>query len=316
MRPTPQPPDVAGSTHLDVRHLTVTYETPRGLVTAVNDVSFTVAAGERVALVGESGSGKSNVCLAVGGFLTAPNVTMSVEYMTLGGTTLDRGAKRSRIPAFTPGIAMVFQDAMTSLDPVWTIGSQLDAVLRATGSLSRPERRERARDWLTKVGLTDTKRVMGSRPYELSGGMRQRVMMALALAGEPTLLVADEPTSALDASLSREVMELLLELTSTRGAALLLVTHDIKLCEEYSDRTMVMFRGSVVEQLESTLLTTGSTHSYTQGLVRCVPTLDDADRDELPTIGEWIDFADEPMPEPADDALALIGADLYGGSHA
>ena len=120
--------------------------------------------------------------------------------------------------------------------------------------------------------------------------MRQRVMLALALAGNPSLVIADEPTSALDASLSRDVMEPMLGLTATNGIALLLATHDIKLCEEYSYRTLVMYRGSVVEELDSSLLTTAAGHRYTQGLVRCVPTLEDADRESLETIGEWLDL--------------------------
>jgi peptide/nickel transport system ATP-binding protein len=278
--------------HLDVAGLNVSYDTPGGVVEAVKDVSFTVDQGECVALVGESGSGKSNVCLAIGGFLAAANVRLSYDRMTLGGTALDRSVHSSLIPRFTPGIAMIFQDAMTSLDPVWTVRSQLRAVLRAADKIPRRDRDSAARDWLAKVGLTDTRRVMGSRPYELSGGMRQRVMLALALAGNPSLVIADEPTSALDASLSRDVMELMLGLTATSGIALLLVTHDIKLCEEYSDRTLVMYHGSVVEEIDSARLTTAAHHPYTRGLVRCVPTLEDADRENLETIGDWLDGLD------------------------
>jgi peptide/nickel transport system ATP-binding protein len=285
----PGEPPAGRRVHLEVAGLSVSYQTPGGVVEAVKDVSFTVDRGECVALVGESGSGKSNVCLAIGGFITAGNARVHHDRMTLDGAALDRGARRSLIPRFTPGIAMIFQDAMTSLDPVWTVRSQLYAVLRAADKVPRRERQDQAREWLTRVGLTDTRRVMHSRPYELSGGMRQRVMLALALAGNPSLLIADEPTSALDAALSRDVMELMLELTTTRGIALLLVTHDIKLCAEYSHRTLVMYRGAMVEELRSAELSTGASHPYTQGLVGCVPTLDDAGRDSLPTIGEWLE---------------------------
>jgi ABC-type dipeptide/oligopeptide/nickel transport system ATPase component len=300
--------------HLDVAGLNVSYDTPGGVIDAVKDVSFSVDRGECVALVGESGSGKSNVCLAIGGFLTAANVRMSCDRMTLGGVALDHSAHRSLIPRFTPGIAMIFQDAMTSLDPVWTVRSQLRAVLRAADKVPRRDRDDAAREWLAKVGLTDTKRVMGSRPYELSGGMRQRVMLALALAGNPGLVIADEPTSALDASLSRDVMELMLGLTATSGIALLLVTHDIKLCEEYSDRTLVMYHGSVVEELDSARLTTGARHPYTQGLVHCVPTLEDADRDTLETIGEWLDLGElEALDDEAARPLATADTRAGGG---
>ena len=311
--PAPAVPDERLA-HLDVAGLNVSYDTPGGVVEAVKDVSFTVDRGECVALVGESGSGKSNVCLAIGGFLAAGNVRMSYDRMTLAGAALDRSVRRSLIPRFTPGIAMIFQDAMTSLDPVWTVRSQLRAVLRAADKVPRRERDEAAREWLNKVGLTDTRRVMGSRPYELSGGMRQRVMLALALAGNPSLVIADEPTSALDASLSRDVMELMLGLTATSGIALLLVTHDIKLCEEYSDRTLVMYRGSVVEELDSSQLTTAAGHAYTQGLVRCVPTLEDADRASLETIGDWLDLdGQDETDEMSDRPLAAADARAGGG---
>jgi ABC-type dipeptide/oligopeptide/nickel transport system ATPase component len=296
--------------HLDVAGLNVSYDTPGGVVEAVRDVSFSVDRGECVALVGESGSGKSNICLAIGGFLAADNVRMSCDRMTLGGVSLDRSVRRSLIPRFTPGIAMIFQDAMTSLDPVWTVRSQLHAVLRAADKIPRGKRDEAARQWLARVGLTDTRRVLGARPYELSGGMRQRVMLALALAGNPGLVIADEPTSALDASLSRDVMELMIELTATNGIALLLVTHDIKLCEEYSNRTLVMYRGRLVEEIESPLLTTAARHRYTQGLVGCVPSLEDASRDALPTIGDWLDLdALDAMDLAVPDDIALATAD-------
>src|ERR1700760_612004 len=141
---------------LDVAGLNVSYDTPDGVVDAGKDVSFTGDRGECVALVGESGSGKSNVCLAIGGFIAAGNAHVSYERMTLGGTALDRGVRRSLIPRFTPGIAMIFQDAMTSLDPVWTVRKQLHAVLRAADKIPRRQRDDAAREWLNRVGLTDT----------------------------------------------------------------------------------------------------------------------------------------------------------------
>jgi peptide/nickel transport system ATP-binding protein len=183
---------------------------------------------------------------------------------------------------------MVFQDAMTSLDPVWTIGSQLSAVIRASENVSRKEARERSRYWLSRVGLNDTDRVLKNHPYELSGGMRQRAMMALALCGRPRLLIADEPTSALDASLSRQTMDLFVELTEGAGAALLIISHDIRLCQEYSDRTLVMYRGRLVEQGPSETLSSTAKHPYTVGLLRCIPTLESALLDELPTIESFV----------------------------
>jgi oligopeptide/dipeptide ABC transporter ATP-binding protein len=236
-----------------------------------------------VALVGESGSGKTGTCLAVAGFLTQPNVELSATRINFDGMDLTRRTS-SRLPKRVPGLAMIFQDATTSLDPVWTIGSQLREVIRATQGLNRKQVAARAVEWLHKVGLTDTERVLSSRPYELSGGMRQRAMIALALSGTPKLLIADEPTSALDASLSREAMELLVELTAEFDTGLLMVSHDIRLCQEFADRMLVMYGGKIVEEGGVAFLEREPSHPYTQALLRCVPSLESATLGELPTI--------------------------------
>lgn len=285
---------------LRVEGMTVRYDSPRGAVVAVDDVGFSLGRGERVALVGESGSGKSTLGLALAGFLTQPSVHITHRSLEFDGAPVSRTV-RTRMPRRTPGLSMVFQDAMTTLDPVWTIGSQLGAVIRAERSAGdgaaagyrrrwRHPRQERAaveeisRYWLEKVGLHDTERVLTARPYELSGGMRQRAMIAIALCGAPRLLIADEPTSALDASLARDAMEMLLELTQESGASVLVISHDILLAQEYTDRTFVMYGGRIVEKRCSAKLSETATHPYTIGLLRCVPTLDSAELDELPTL--------------------------------
>jgi peptide/nickel transport system ATP-binding protein len=268
---------------LSVEGLSVYYGSGSSRMCAVNDLSFQIDHGERVALVGESGSGKTTLGLAIAGFLTQPGVEVTYNRLEFAGMSITRASK-GRLPVRTPGIAMVFQDAMTSLDPLWTIGSQLRAVIRATEGLSRRDAHQRSRYWLDRVGIPDVDRVMKNRPYELSGGLRQRAMVALALCGQPKLLIADEPTSALDASLSRNTMDLLRELTQDTGAALLIISHDILLCREYSDTTMVMYRGSVVETEASATLDVAARHPYTIGLLRCIPTLDSASLDMLPTL--------------------------------
>ena len=268
---------------LVVEGLSVRFHTSGGWLSAVDDVSFSVGRGERVALVGESGSGKTGTCLAVAGFLTQPNVEISARRVSFDGLDLSRRA-RSRLPRRVPGLAMIFQDASTSLDPVWTIGSQLREVIRATQGLNRRQVAARAVEWLHKVGLSDTERVLASRPYELSGGMRQRAMIALALSGTPRLLIADEPTSALDASLSREAMELLVQLTSEFDTGLLMVSHDIRLCQEFADRMLVMYGGRIVEEGAAADLEREASHPYTKALLRSVPTLESATLEELPTI--------------------------------
>ncbi|GAA1854159.1 ABC transporter ATP-binding protein [Pseudonocardia ailaonensis] len=267
---------------LDVRGLTVRYPTSAGETTAVRDASLRIGTGEQVALVGESGSGKTSLAMAVAGFLGG-SARMTAEVLGFDGAALDR-APRTGVPRRTPGMAVVFQDAMTSLDPVWSVGSQLTTVIRGATGCGRRDAADRARAWLTRVGLTDTRRVLRSRPYELSGGMRQRAMLALALACEPRLLIADEPTSALDASLSRAVMELLRDLAADTGTSLLIVSHDIRLCQEFADRIMVMYHGEIVDEGRSAELEAIAGHPYTRGLLRCVPDLEARHAHRLPTL--------------------------------
>jgi ABC-type dipeptide/oligopeptide/nickel transport system ATPase component len=275
---------------LKVSDLNVSFALPHTTVSAVKNVSFTLAPGERAALVGESGSGKTTVAMAIAGFLTKPYMSVTADALEFDGTAMS--VRPGRMPKRIPGLTMVFQDAMTSLDQVWTIGSQLAAVVRASNrgddgkKLSRRQTDALCREWLRKVGLVDTDTVMRKRPYELSGGMRQRVMLALALCGTPRLLIADEPTSALDATLSRTMMELMAELTDETGAALLIVSHDINLCQEFADQTMVMYAGEMVEKGTSAQLRDNPSHPYTRGLLECVPTLDNADWDRLPTLAD------------------------------
>ncbi|MCF7550458.1 ABC transporter ATP-binding protein [Pseudonocardia sp. WMMC193] len=279
---------------LEVEDLTVRYAGAAD--PAVRSATFGIGRGERVALVGESGSGKSTLGMAVAGFLTPAGVEVTAERIAFDGEPVVRPAG-SRIPVRTAGISMVFQDAMTSLDPVATVGSQLRTVLGAVERLPRRAATAQAEDWLRRVGLTDTRRVLRARPYELSGGMRQRVMIALALCGRPRLVIADEPTSALDASLARATMELLQELTRDLGTSLLIVSHDIHLCAAYSDRMFVMYHGEIVEQLRSATALADARHPYSTGLLQCVPTLDDARRDTLPTLDEVMAAVATEQPE-------------------
>ena len=268
---------------LAARDVTVTYRGSGEPVVAMAGATVAIWPQERVALVGESGSGKTTLGLALAGLLASPQVQVTASTLTFAGQPLV-SRRGSGLPTRTPGIAMVFQDAMTSLDPVWTIGSQLTAVLRATSSMSRRQAKDSARDWLRRVGLTDTERVLHARPYELSGGMRQRAMIAIALSGHPELLIADEPTSALDATLSRRTLELLVELTEQSDAALLIISHDIALCQEFTHRTLVAYQGRLVDEGPSDRLHEVAGHPYTRGLLRCVPTLHNAGMDELPTL--------------------------------
>jgi ABC-type glutathione transport system ATPase component len=269
---------------LVVDGLTVSYGAPGNAVEAVNDISFSIGAGDRVAIVGESGSGKTTLALALAGFLRGTAAHVSARTLSFDGIDL-RDAGRSRLPRKIPGVTMVFQDAMTSLDPLWTVGSQLGIVVRQNEALHRRDIAPRVRHWLGRVGLTDFDRIAKARPYELSGGMRQRVMLAIAIASRPRLLIADEPTSALDASVAREVMDLMTELTEEAQAAMLMVSHDLHLCQAYADRMVVMLQGRLVEQVAAAQIETAARHPYTRGLLRCVPTLESFDMTLLPTLG-------------------------------
>ncbi|PRY11185.1 ABC transporter ATP-binding protein [Kineococcus rhizosphaerae] len=273
---------------LRVRGLDVRYRSGDGADhLAVAGASFDLQAGQRMALVGQSGSGKTTLALAVTGLLTSTGTTdvrISADQLTFEGRpVVSRG--RGAIPLRTPGIAVVFQDAMNALDPVRPVGKQLAAVLAGAGTTGRAAR-DAAGHWLERVGLRDVTRVLRSRPDELSGGMRQRVMIAIALAGGPRLLVADEPTSALDASLARGAMELLTELTRSEGVALLVISHDILLCLEHTDVVGVMYDGEIVEFGDSARLAEHAEHPYTRALVECVPTLADRTRQWLPTLAD------------------------------
>lgn len=272
---TPHP-----GTGLVLRNLSVAYDD----TFAVRDVSLEIHPGQRAAIIGESGSGKTTVCMAAAGFLPR-NATIvaderSFEQRPIGATT-----QKTLIAPRVPGVVTIFQDAMSSLDPVATIGRQFRAVLAGVRRYSRAAAKERAGDLLRSVGLTDVDRVWGSTPQKLSGGMRQRVMIALALAAEPRLIIADEPTSALDASVARETMEVLSRLTASTGAALLIVSHDIALCSHYVDHLVVMRGGVIVDRLTPAELEArepGS--SYARGLLDSIPTLDNWQMDRLATI--------------------------------
>jgi peptide/nickel transport system ATP-binding protein len=282
---------VSNAPILAIEDLSVSYIAPQGRVPALQNIDLAVAPGERVAVVGESGSGKSTLALAIGGFLAGPNVECRARRLEFEGYSIDP-SPRGRLPRVPPGVSMVFQDAMTSLDPVWTIESQLLAVITTSDRTSRRKAREQARYWLMRAGLSDIDRVLRARPYELSGGMRQRVMIAIALCARPKLLIADEPTSAIDAVLSREIMELLFKLGEDLGTTILMISHDIGLCQEYAHRIVIMSNGRIVDEGASATLAESVRHPSAVGLLRCIPTLESFDLERLPTMANvWAEHS-------------------------
>lgn len=258
----------------DIDSLTVRYQTPDGEVAAVNAFSLQLAAGECVGIVGESGAGKSQALLASMGLLPAnARVTGSVR---LGDTSLLdlRGAELDAVRGRR--IAMIFQDPMTSLTPHLQVGEQIAESLRHHRGLSRAEARARALDLLQRVQVTDAARRLHQYPHELSGGMRQRVMIAIALACDPEVLIADEPTTALDVTVQAQILGLLAELKKTQRMALVIVTHDLGVVAGVADRVVVMYGGRVVESGPVGDMLRHPRHPYTQALLRSMPRLDDA----------------------------------------
>jgi peptide/nickel transport system ATP-binding protein len=261
-------------TLLSVRDLAVTFGV-RGQkeVRAVDEVSFDIRPGEHIGLVGESGSGKSVTSLAVMGLLpkravrTAGQVIYGNENI-LGWPTRKMSGLRGR------DIAMVFQDPMTSLNPVVPIGVQVTEILQRHFEVSKKDATDRAGDLLAKVGIPDPKRRLKEYPHQLSGGMRQRMLISMALACEPRLLIADEPTTALDVTIQAQILELLKELVADTGAALLMITHDLGVVAGLCDTVNVMYSGRIVESATRRVLFGSPRHPYTGGLLESVPRLD------------------------------------------
>ena len=259
---------------LSVRHLTVTFPLPSGEEARVVDgISFDVAPGEVVALVGESGCGKSVTSLALLDLVPAPGRIVSGEVLFEGRDILGV-APREKVRLRGGGIGLVFQEPGAALDPVRTIGSELVAVLRRHRGLSRREARAAALDWLRRVSLPDPQRRFDDLPHRMSGGMRQRAMIALALAGGPRLLVADEPTTALDVTIQAQILDLLRDLQRDLGLAILLITHDLGVVAETADRALVMYAGEIVESARAGNLFRRPAHPYTQGLLASRPDAD------------------------------------------
>jgi oligopeptide/dipeptide ABC transporter ATP-binding protein len=259
---------------LAVEDLRVEFNTRRGTVRAVRGLSYRLAAGETLGIVGESGSGKSVAALAALGLLpprTAKITAGSVRFR--GEELVGRPEKRLRAIRGT-GIALIFQDPLSSLNPVLTIGRQITEQLETHGKASGRAATRRAVELLERVGIPDPERRVRQFPHELSGGMRQRAMIAMALSCEPAVLIADEPTTALDVTIQAQILELLAELRESLDMAVLLITHDLGVVAGFADRVAVMYAGRVVEQGATAGLLANPAHPYTAGLLAAIPRLD------------------------------------------
>lgn len=251
---------------LSVRDLRVSVPSGRDDVPAVRGVSFDVPAGARIGLVGESGSGKSLTALALMRML-APGVKILGGQVLLEGEDVLQKSSREMCDVRGRRIAMIYQNPMSSLNPVLTIGAQLAEAMTIHGRASRSAARRRSADLLGDVGIPNPMRVMDSYPYELSGGMRQRVVIAMALSCEPALIVADEPTTALDVTTQARVLALLHQLVDSLGTAVILITHDLEVAAEFCEEIHVMYAGRIVERAESVTLFRSPRHPYTNALL-------------------------------------------------
>lgn len=256
---------------LSVQGLTISVRNDHGLTPLVHDLSFSVNRGETLAIAGESGSGKSITSLAIMGLLPAPAVRVTAGSIRLGETDLTRLPESRLRPLRGDRIAMIFQEPMSSLNPVLTIGLQLIEALQAHEPIGRSEARKRALAALISVRMSEPERRMNQYPHELSGGMRQRVMIAMALALRPEVLIADEPTTALDVTVQREVLDLLRDLQRDLGTAIILITHDMGVVAEMADRVIVMKSGKLVESAPVKSLFAAPTQDYTRDLLAAVP---------------------------------------------
>jgi len=257
---------------LEVADLRVRFHLRRGTVEAVRGVSFSLGR-ERLGIVGESGSGKSQTGRAILG-LTPPPGEVTAEKLVFDGVDMLRASKTELRRLRGGRIGMVMQDPKYSLNPVMTVGAQIVEAYRAHVRAGRAEARDKALAMLEAVQIRDPRRVFSLYPHELSGGMGQRVMIAMMLIGDPDLLIADEPTSALDVTVQLEVLRILDELVATRGMGLIFVSHDLELVSSFCDRVLVMYAGRVVEEVAARDLA-NARHPYTRGLMGCLPKLHD-----------------------------------------
>ena len=255
---------------LDIRNLAVEFATSRGRFRAVEGVDIAVDAGEVLCIVGESGSGKSVSMLATMGLIPAPG-RVTADAMTFDGQDLLAASARERRRLIGRDIAMIFQEPMTSLNPCYPVGWQIAEALRAHDAVPRRETKRRVVELLEQVGIPDAARRARAFPHQLSGGMSQRVMIAMAISCNPRLLIADEPTTALDVTIQKQILDLLLALQAANGMALVLITHDMGVVAETARRVQVMYAGQTVETQPTGALFATPRHPYTAALLDALP---------------------------------------------
>ncbi|MBN9046299.1 MAG: ABC transporter ATP-binding protein [Rhizobiales bacterium] len=270
---------------LEIRNLSVSFDTSAGPFKAVDGIDMTVDKGEVLAIVGESGSGKSVGMLAVMGLLPK-TATVTADCMTFDGRDLLTMPDSERRKIVGRDISMIFQEPIASLNPCFTVGYQLEEVLRQHMGLGRRARRSRAVELLELVGIRDAAERLKSFPHQMSGGQCQRVMIAMAIACNPKLLIADEPTTALDVTIQKQILDLLMRLQVEHGMGLIMITHDMGVVAETADRVIVQYKGHKMEDADVLSLFSTPKSSYTRALLSALP--ENATGDRLPTVSDFV----------------------------
>ena len=283
---------------VDIQNERLSFFTPVGEVKALNDVSIRLKEGEVLGIVGESGSGKSVTAYSLMGLTAHPGKLVSGS-LYFNGHQIETMSEKEMRKIRGNEISIIFQDPMTSLNPVYTIGNQImEAILLHTDK-KKGQARERAKELLELVGINEPEKRLKQYPHELSGGMRQRVMIAIALACEPKLLIADEPTTALDVTIQAQILELMMELKDKLGMAIIMITHDLGVVASMCERIAVMYAGKIVEYGTAEDIFYRPRHQYTKGLIRSIPRLDTKEHERLvPIEGTPIDLLNPPKGCP------------------
>ena len=283
---------------VNIEHERLSFFTPAGEVKALNDVSFHIAPGEVLGIVGESGSGKSVTAYSLMGLTAYPGKLLGGTLDFNGHRVNDMSEKEMRKMRGNE-VAIIFQDPMTSLNPVFTIGNQIREVLKLHTDKSKSEIQARAVELLELVGINEPEKRLKQYPHELSGGMRQRVMIAIALACEPKLLIADEPTTALDVTIQAQILELMMDLKDKLGMAIMMITHDLGVVASMCDHIAVMYAGNIVEYGTTDDIFYHPKHEYTKGLIRSIPRMDSKEHERLvPIEGTPVDLLNPPKGCP------------------
>ena len=283
---------------VDIKNERLSFFTPAGEVKALNDVSIHLKEGEVLGIVGESGSGKSVTAYSLMGLTAHPGKLIGGN-LNFNGHVIENMTEKEMRKIRGNEISIIFQDPMTSLNPVYTVGNQIVEVIRLHTDKTKDQAKERAKELLELVGINEPEKRLKQYPHELSGGMRQRVMIAIALACEPKLLIADEPTTALDVTIQAQILELMMELKEKLGMAIIMITHDLGVVASMCERIAVMYAGRIVEYGTTDDIFYHPKHQYTKGLIRSIPRLDTKEHERLvPIEGTPVDMLNPPKGCP------------------